>query len=92
MHTKNFPKKQIKNIKEYFKKNLTINSDTETLFINSLSGFFSENLKIFGKEYVLKLINPDRCNEDWDYLDHGENWECLVLKIIKNIWKFIYLV
>jgi len=47
--------------------------------INALTGIEDLNLISNDKnQYLVKTLNIDQCNENWNYLHKGQDWECLV--------------
>ena len=60
-------------------KNVTLNNANHALMINVLTGI--EDLNVISNDrnqYLIKTLNIDQCNENWNYLHKGKDWECLV--------------
>ena len=61
-------------------RNITLNDYNQALMINSLTGIEELNLKSNdSSQYVIKTLNLNECNEAWNYMHKGKDWECLVL-------------
>jgi hypothetical protein len=56
-----------------------LNEDHDDYEMNyAISGVNPKFLNERISEYAIKIVSPSQCNQEWDYSDHGEDWECLV--------------
>lgn len=70
----------MKNPRDYFLNTAKFSKSNDDQIIYALSGinpiFLNERIS----EYAIKIVSPDQCNQEWNYDENGDDWECLVTK------------